>query len=639
MLELINEILDLSKIESGKIEIHPETIEIDEFVRDIELLFRPIMEKKELDFNVDIQDGLDFKLHTDIQRLQQILQNLLSNAIKFTQKGSVSVKVYRPDDGFKRMHPEIATAGLVAFTVSDTGIGIPQDKKQVIFEAFQQADGTMSRRFGGTGLGLTISRSFAQLLGGDIFLETEEGKGSTFTLAIPIKYIAGVKADDNEKLASIPQRLPRRPMSASAPAPAPAQQQPSSVQLPAGLECNAQDDRAAIVKGDKCLLIIEDDLSFARLLYDLAVEHGFKCIIAESGECGLYFAEVYEPNAIILDIGLPGINGWEVMERLKENPATRHIPVHFISGSDESTEALKLGAIGYLTKPVSIDKMREAFDRIEDVISRPMKRLLVIEDDRVIQQSIVDLIGNGDVKTTAVAKGAEAYVLLEKEGFDCIILDLGLEDMSGFELIEKIRSNTRFSQIPIIIYTSRDLTREQEERLQRYADSIIIKGIRSPERLLAETTLFLHRVEANLPKEKQEILRMLYSKEDAFHDKTILVVDDDPRNVFAITCVLEEKGLRILTAGTGKDGVDMLVKNSDIDLVLMDIMMPVMDGYEAIGLIRKMDKYAKLPIIALTAKAMKEDREKCIEAGANEYLAKPVDTQKLLSLLRVWLYQ
>jgi tubulin-specific chaperone A len=374
-------------------------------------------------------------------------------------------------------------------------------------------------------------------------------------------------------------------------------------------------------------------------LFDLAEEKGYKCLCARDGESGLYLADLYVPSAIVLDIGLPGIDGWEVMDRLHKDSKTRHIPVHFISAMDKSREALHLGAIGYLTKPVSIDKLRDAFGRIEEVISKPMKKLLVVDDDLIIQKSIINLIGNGDVTTTAVSGGKQAFELLEKESFDCMILDLGLKDMSGFDLIEKIRANHKLAILPIIIYTGKDLTREEEDRLQRYADSIIIKGIRSPERLLAETSLFLHRVEANLPKEKQDMIRMMYNQEDVFHDRTILVVDDDSRNVFAITSVLEERGLNVISAGNGREGIDRLQAHPEINLVLMDVMMPEMDGYEAIGIIRKIPRYEHLPIIALTAKAMKEDRDNCIEAGANDYLAKPVDSQKLLSLLRVWLYK
>jgi len=626
LLDLINEILDLSKIEAGRIELHPENMDLTEILNQLNMFFKPMVEKKGLNFNLHIDGKVPSGIFADNQRLQQILKNLLSNALKFTEKGTVTLDVGRPADG-----PELRRTGLIpetslAFTISDTGIGIPQDKLKVIFEAFQQADGTTSRRFGGTGLGLTISRSFAQVMGGDILLKSEEGKGSVFTLLLPEKFGEGVKKPETVKpVIQPPVTLPDKvkPVHARA----------------VVNENPGNDDRDRIQKGDKVLLIIEDDPSFSKILFDFAEEKGYKCLVAMDGESGLYLADLHVPNAIILDIGLPGIDGWEVMERLHQDSKTRHIPVHFISALDKSKDALQMGAIGYLTKPVSVEKLRDAFGRIEDVISKPMKKLLVVDDDIITRKSIVALIGNGDVSTTSVSGGAEAYNLLDKENFDCIILDLGLVDMSGYDLIEKIRANSKLANLPIIIYTGSELTREEEERLQKYADSIIIKGVRSPERLLAETSLFLHRVEANLPKEKQDMIRMLYSQEDVFHDRTILVVDDDSRNVFAITAVLEERGLKIISAGNGREGIDKLKAHPEINLVLMDIMMPEMDGYEAIGLIRKMKKYENLPILALTAKAMKEDRDHCIEAGANDYLAKPVDSQKLLSLLRVWLYK
>ncbi|MCX6285447.1 MAG: response regulator [Bacteroidetes bacterium] len=626
LLDLINEILDLSKIEAGRIELHPETIDLKEILNQMDMFFKPMVEKKGLGFNLHIDGKVPSNIFVDNQRLQQILKNLLSNALKFTEKGTIALEVRRPSYALELSGTSLNMESSLLFNVTDTGIGIPKDKLNIIFEAFQQADGTTSRRFGGTGLGLTISRSFAQVMGGDIRLTSEEGKGSVFSLLLPEKY-----EEIHSKQA--PQKQIQTP-AFSTPA-EPKHRQPRAL----ANENPQHDHRDNLQKGDKILLIIEDDPAFSKILFDLAEEKGYKCLVAQDGESGLYLADLHVPSAIVLDIGLPGIDGWEVMDRLHKDAKTRHIPVHFISAMDKSKEALQMGAVGYLTKPVSIDKLRDAFVRIEDVISKPMKKLLVVDDDPATQMSIVELIGNGDVTTTSVGGGAEAYQLLERENFDCLILDLGLKDMSGFELIEKIRANNRLVNLPIIIYTGKDLSREEEDKLQKYADSIIIKGIRSPERLLAETSLFLHRIEANLPQEKQDMIRMLYGQEDVFHDRTILLVDDDSRNVFAITAVLEERGLNVISAGNGLEGIDRLKANPGINLVLMDIMMPEMDGYEAIGLIRKMQKYENLPIIALTAKAMKEDRDHCIEAGANDYLAKPVDSQKLLSLLRVWLYK
>jgi CheY-like chemotaxis protein len=403
-------------------------------------------------------------------------------------------------------------------------------------------------------------------------------------------------------------------------------------------DSSIDDDRKDIKKGDTFLLIIEDDVPFARIIYDLAHEKNFKCMIAPNGETGLHYADYYNPSAIILDIGLPGIDGWEVMKRLQENPHTRHIPVHFMSGSDKSLEALKRGAIGFLKKPVTVDEINDAFDKIEGLISKPLKKLLVVEDDEAMRHSINELIGEENIQIISASNGQEALELLKHDSFDAMILDLGLEDMTGYDLLQKIGKRNNAHRMPVIIYTGKELTRDEEEKLQSYSDRIIIKGIKSPERLLAETTLFLHQVESNLPVEKQRMLRNYHPKEDVMKDKTILIVDDDMRNVFALTSLLEDMGLKILVGKNGRDGIDRL-KNNSVDLVLMDIMMPEMNGYEAMEEIRKDQKYRKLPIIALTAKAMPGDREKCLQAGANDYLTKPIDSEKLLSMLRVWLYK
>jgi tubulin-specific chaperone A len=388
--------------------------------------------------------------------------------------------------------------------------------------------------------------------------------------------------------------------------------------------------------GDKSLLIIDDDPISAKVMQDFARERGFKCIIAEDGESGLHFADYHKPSAIMLDIGLPGIDGWTVLERLKNNSDLRHIPVHFMSAADSSLAALRMGAIGFLTKPVTIEKVEETFGKIENIISRPVRKLLVVEDDSVQCQSIKALIGSGDVETTMVSTGVQAYEALTSQSYDCMILDLGLEDMSGFELLEKIRDHETCSKIPVIVYTGRDLTQEEDKKLRKYTESIIIKGVRSPERLLEESALFLHRVEADLPRTKQTLLKMVHDKEAVLNEKTVLLVDDDMRNVFALSSVLEERQMTVLIARDGMEGVKKANDHKEIDIVLMDIMMPKMDGYEAIREIRKTQK--KLPIIALTAKAMRGDRNKCIEAGANDYLAKPVDPDRLISMLRVWLY-
>ena len=634
LLVLINEILDLAKIESGKVELHPEPVEVASLLTDLKETFQPVADEKGIRLEMSSIGDAPVTLQNDSLRLGQILRNLIANGLKFTEKGSVRVSVARlslPDSHDPKLR---GRKDLVGFRVEDSGIGIPAEKQKEIFDAFRQADGTTSRKFGGTGLGLAISRNFARMMGGDIILESHPGKGSTFLLVVP----ENISAENRTPVSS--------PVEKSAPiipvAPEPVklsleiQQVPAEMNVPE--EVQIDDDRRDIKKGDTFLLIIEDDVSFARILYDLAHEKNFKCMIAPNGETGLHYADYYRPSAIILDIGLPGINGWEVMKRLQENQNTRQIPVHFMSGSDKSIEALRRGAIGFLRKPVSVDQINEAFDKIEGLISKPLKKLLVVEDDEAMRLSINELISEANIKIVSAGNGKEALELLKTESFDAMILDLGLEDMTGYELLQKIGKRNDAHKMPVIIYTGKELTREEEEKLQSYSDRIIIKGIKSPERLLAETTLFLHQVESNLPEEKQKMLRSLHPREDVMKDKTVLIVDDDMRNVFALTSLLEDLGLRILVGKNGRDGIDKL-KSGHADLILMDIMMPEMNGYEAMEEIRKDMKYRKLPIIALTAKAMPGDREKCLRSGASDYLTKPIDSEKLISMLRVWLYK
>ncbi len=629
LLDLINEILDLSKVEAGKIDLYIEDLYFDDIKQFIERTFSPLTDKKKLKLDFRVEEGLPASVRTDIQRVYQIIKNLLSNAIKFTEKGGVTVDIYKPTSEIDLSKSGLEHDKAIAIAVRDTGVGIPVEKIDLIFEAFKQVDGTTSRKYGGTGLGLTISRSFAQLLGGEIRLESKEGQGTTFTLFLPLEL--------NEK--KVQQQEVKKETKAEKP-----QRKKKTAKKKADIselktEAIIKDDKENIEVGDKFILVIEDDENFCKVLYELAHEKGFKCIIALDGETGLHFADYYQPHAIILDIGLPGIDGYEVMDRLKDNTKTRHIPVHFISAADKSIEAMKMGAIGYLTKPVSQTKLDTVFKKIENIISKPIKKVLVVEDDKLMRKSIVNLLaGSENVKIVAVENGEEAYELLKKETFDCQILDLGLKDMSGFDLLEKIRKNKKIVDLPIIIYTGKDLTKEEETRLNKYADSIILKGARSFERLLSETSLFLHQLEADMPEDKRQILKTMHDKEAVLENKKILIVDDDMRNVFALSSLLEDKGMQTVVGKNGKEGLLRLDENKDIDLVLMDIMMPEMDGYEATQEIRKLEKYKELPVIALTAKAMKEDREKCIAAGANDYLSKPVDTEKLLSLLRVWLY-
>lgn len=632
LLDLINEILDLSKVESGKLELYVEKFYFSDLTQFIDRTFSPLTNKKKLKLTTEVQDNVPQFINTDIQRVYQVIKNLMSNAVKFTENGSISLTVTLAPNKVDLSKSGLNSKDTIAIAIKDTGIGIPKEKIDLIFHAFKQVDGTTSRKYGGTGLGLTISKSFAELLGGEIQVKSS-GLGTTFTLYLPkeINLLNETEIESPKQLKSIDSTATHFPAPKIV-------EQKEITNKTIIKDITFKDDKDYLEKDDKFILIIEDDENFCQVLFDLAHEKNFKCIVALDGETGLHYADYYLPSAIILDIGLPGIDGYEVMERLKTSSKTRHIPVHFVSAADKSIEAMKMGAIGYLTKPVSPNKLDEAFKKIETIISKPIKRVLIVEDDKVMQKSIVNLLALQNVKTIAVETGKEAYDLLSTEQFDCHILDLGLKDMSGFDLLESIRKNKKIVDLPIIVYTGKELTKEEEKKLNKYADSIIIKGARSFERLLSETTLFLHQVENELPESKRKLLKKLHDKEVILKNKKILLVDDDMRNVFALSSLLEDKGIKIIAAKNGIDGIKKLKENPDINLVLMDIMMPEMDGYEATREIRKIEKYKKLPIIALTAKAMKEDREKCIAAGANDYLSKPVDTEKLLSLLRVWLY-
>ncbi|MDI6790397.1 MAG: response regulator [Thermodesulfobacteriota bacterium] len=638
LLALINDVLDLSKVEAGKIELDMEALGLDDFSGTIARQFKPLAKEKGLGFKIDLAEGLPEDIRTDRQKLEQIIKNLLSNAIKFTTEGEITLHIHRPAADSHLSDTGLDPERVVVFSVSDTGIGIPEEKQKLIFEAFQQADGTTSRKYGGTGLGLSISRELTRLLGGKIELQSQEGKGSTFLLYLP-EAVAEEKRVKQIKT-PISMEAPIAPVdSAEGQGRGPAN---GFIKSPGSMGFidveNIRDDRKDIQPGDRSILLIEDDPKFTKILFDIAHEKGFKCLVAGDGETGLHLADYYQPGGIILDIGLPGIDGWTVLTRLKDNSKTRHIPVHVISASDKTSDSMKMGAIGHITKPVGMDGLDNAFRKIKSIISRPVKHLLIVEDDPAQRKAIIELIGNGDVVATGVSTAQEAYELLKSGKFDCMILDLRLPDMSGAELLAKMRDDEGISYLPIIIYTGKELTKEEEITLNSYAARVILKSTTGHQRLLDETTLFLHRVEADLPEEKRKILRMIHDKEGILRGKTILLVDDDMRNVFALCNVLEEKGMSVLIGKNGKEGLERLNDNPDVDLVLMDIMMPEMDGYEAIKEIRKQDRFKKLPIIALTAKAMKGDRNKCIEAGASDYLAKPVDRHKLLSMLRVWLY-
>jgi len=626
LLRLINEILDLSKVEAGKVELHLEHVPFTSIVADLQRVFKGISVEKGVPFVIEHDPDLPEAMLTDTHRLQQVLRNLLSNAFKFTARGSVTLSIFRPEPDLVLPEGIASAEDAVCIAVTDMGIGIPEDKQGAIFEAFRQADGSTSRKYGGTGLGLSISRELTRLLGGEIRLRSKEGAGSTFTLVLPLRHELGEPLGDLPAAAkSAPEPVPASPL-----LPEPGPQAPAPY---------LQDDRLSLKPGDKTILVIEDDQHFARILRDEARDKGFKVLLATDGETGLHFADFHAPSAIILDNGLPGMNGWTVMERLKGDPRTRHIPISFISAEDRSLEAMRMGALAFLTKPVELDELRRLLDKIDSFVGKTMRRLLVVDDDAMQRESIRALIGNGDVETVTAASGSEALELLSTQSFDCMILDLGLSDMSGFDVLRTLRSGPKPSALPVVVYTGRELSEDEERKIAQYAESIIVKGARSPQRLLEETTLFLHRDQSSLPREKQRMLQPEAEGESVLEGRTVLVVDDDMRNIFALTSVLEEKGMQVVAARDGGESLVKLRENPHIDLVLMDIMMPVMDGYEAMREIRRDPARKDLPIIALTAKAMKGDKKACIEAGANDYLAKPVDMDKLLSLLRVWLYR
>jgi CheY-like chemotaxis protein/signal transduction histidine kinase/HAMP domain-containing protein len=635
LLSLINDILDLSKIESGMMGIEVSEVAVEDVVGQLERSFHQLAQDKNLEFVVERSEKLDPVIRTDDKRLQQILMNLLSNAFKFTEEGKVTLRVGpAPEDETYHLESLKRTREVIAFSVNDTGIGIPTETQRIIFEPFQQADGTTSRKYGGTGLGLSISREIAQLLGGEIRVLSRPGEGSTFTLYLPRDYTpAGATTSPAGQTQSADTRKAEEAWT-------PVENyDDEAFALLSSQSAAIQDDRNEIEKGDRTVLIVEDDIRFASILLDLAREKGFKGLVATSGAMALALAQKYTPSAITLDIRLPDRDGWTVLDRLKHDPRTSHIPVHIITVEEQRQRALQQGAFNHVQKPATSEDLDKAFDDIKSFAERSFRRLLVVEDDDVQRMSVVELIGNGDVHTTAVATGEEALNLLKDERFDCMVLDLKLPDMSGFELIEKLQTDLGRYDLPIIIYTGKELTRKEELHLKKVADAIIVKEASSPERLLAETALFLHRVEADLPEPKRKMLEKFHRSDPVLAGRKVLIVDDDVRNIFALTSALEAHNMEVVHAENGQEGIDLLKATPDIEAVLMDIMMPEMDGYEAITAIRQMDEFKQLPVIALTAKAMKADRDHCIEVGASDYISKPLDIDQLLSLLRVWLYR
>ena len=675
LLNLINDVLDLSKVEAGKMDVNPTDVRLVDVQDFVDRSFAAVAEQKGLNFHVEVNADLPPTIYTDGGRLQQVLKNLLSNAVKFTQEGEVSLTIRRAEKGRRFQNTTLeAAAEVIAFAVADTGIGIAKDKQRLIFEAFQQADGTTNRKYGGTGLGLSISREIARLLGGEIRVESTEHQGSTFTLFLPARYTPRQDTSDRDpgeirdfKPMSRDYSAARdnptgrdygAALSSSSPAPSSSapvrgplrrdqrrklpgdalQYRPERRAVP---QTVIADDRDQVEEGDRTVLVIENDKNFAKVLLDMARDKGYKGVVELDGEAGLKAAREVRPDAITLDIDMPGMDGLQVLDRLKRDPETRHVPVHIISGVEQRRAGLKAGAIAYLEKPVSKEGLDSAFARISSFIDCIPKNLLVVEDNETQRQSIVELIAHDDVEITAVESAEEALAKLHEKHFDCMVLDLGMHtgNMSGFDLLEKVKSDADNHDLPIIIYTGKELSQDEETRIKKYAETIILKDVKSPERLLDETALFLHRVEAKLPEQKRKMLEHLHDADSVVSGKSVLVVDDDVRNIFSLTSMLEDHGMVVRFAENGKQALEQLKKDPNVDAVLMDVMMPELDGYETTKAIRAMEQFRTLPIIALTAKAMKGDREKCITAGASDYITKPVDTEQLLSLLRVWLYR
>jgi CheY-like chemotaxis protein len=624
LLNLINDILDLSKIESGTVTVEVEEIPFGSLRDAVDRSFRHVAEAKHLPFNVHFAEELPHSMESDSKRLQQILKNLISNAIKFTARGHVDVRVSLATKGYSPGHPVLSKAAqVVAFVVEDTGIGIAPEKQKIIFEAFQQADAGTSRKYGGTGLGLAISRELAVLLGGEIKLSSIHEQGSIFTLYLPLYYYD-------------PDSVTPSPAEAASARPTMARERPI---LAATRKEHVQDDRDDIQEGDPVLLIIEDDPHYARILLGFARDKGFKGIVANKGAMGLSLARQYKPSAISLDIFLPDMLGWTVLNQLKLDPATRHIPVQIVTLEEERQHGLARGAFAYLVKEPTTEGLVAAFDRIKNWTAPRTKRLLIVEDNDIERQSIAELLGHDDIELLTAATGDEALAAMRARSFDCVVLDLRLPDMTGFDLLEQMHAEPALAAIPVVVFTGKELTPDEQTHLKLMAKSIVLKDVQSPERLLDETALFLHRVVTDLPIEKQAMLERLHKSNEVLRGRKILVVDDDARNIFALTSLLENHDMEVISTTNGRDAIEIIERTPELSTVLMDIMMPDMDGYETIGKIRQNPAFSTLPILALTAKAMKGDREKCLNAGASDYIAKPVNTDQLLSLMRLWLFR
>ncbi|MDF1655322.1 MAG: response regulator [Coxiellaceae bacterium] len=633
LLTLINDILDLSKVESGKLQVDVSSIDIQAFLNGLKTQFDPIVSEKGLSFIVEIGEGVNRSFDSDEQRLSQIIKNLCFNAVKFTNSGSITIKVTKVNDDVKTANKALVKDGAIAFSVIDSGIGISPDKQREIFEAFQQGDGSTNRNYGGTGLGLAISRAMAELLGGEITLSSELDKGSCFTLILPLAIEDG-KNTDCEQISSVSASTTlEKPMPSKA-----KEKQPIITNKNETADVFIDDDRENIGVDNKVLLIIEDDTAFAKILQESAKEKGYLTLCAGDGHNGLTLAKQFKPSAIVLDVGLPDVDGLQVLEQLKFDLDTRHIPIHIVSAHEEIPVFKQKGAIGYMLKPAESDQLPVIFEKIESVLDGKIKNVLVVEDDEKSHLAISHLIDSENVEIDQAYNANEAHEKIIGSDYDCIILDLCLPDISGFELLKQLKKEG-VDAPPVIVYTGRELEEDEHNELRRYATSIVLKGAESPERLLDEISLFLHSVESELPDKQKQVIQMLHNSEQLLANRRVLLVDDDVRNVFALSSTLEDYGLDIIVASNGKVALDKLSEEDNIELVIMDIMMPVMDGYEAMQKIRQQNKYVDLPIIALTAKAMTGDREKCIESGANDYITKPVDVEKLVSMIKVWLFK
>jgi HAMP domain-containing protein/CheY-like chemotaxis protein/signal transduction histidine kinase len=625
LLTLITDILDLSKIESGTVTVETDDVSLAHVFEAVGRPFRHDAERRGLSFEMQVDERLGRSIVTDSKRLQQILKNLLSNAFKFTSQGRVRLSATAVTAGWSAGHPTLAQAGgVVAFEVSDTGIGIPVEKQRMVFGAFQQADASTSRKYGGTGLGLAISRELASLLGGEIHLESTPGVGSTFTLYLPQRYIGpSVAGNAGDAPASQSGRSVAFPI----------------VRVPDRPTVTVADDRDNLQTADTTLLIVEDDPHYARLLVDLAHDKGFKVLVAARGGEALLLARRYHPAAVSLDVFLSDMLGWTVLSQLKQDPMTRHIPVQIVTVDEDRRHGLARGAFSFVTKPTSKEILEAALSRIKEYTTLHRKRLLIVEDNAAERLSIQALLGDDDIDIVMADTGAAALAALAEQPCDCVVLDLRLPDMSGFEVLEQISADPALRDVPVVVFTGRELSADEDARLRMLARSVVVKGVESPERLLDETSLFLHRVVSDLPPEKQNMLERLHRSDEDLVSRTVLVVDDDARNTFALSSVLERRGMKVLTASTGKEALTTIESTPDLAIVLMDLMMPDMDGYQTIQAIRQNPSHRRLPIVALTAKAMKGDRERCLEAGASDYLAKPVNTEQLLSALRIWLHR